>query len=342
MNYFNIRLSRKHKIIAGIVAFFILVIGCTSFWAVQETTTKNGEEIIIHVKPGMTAEQIADLLYQQGLLNEIVLFRLTAKIEGLDSKLQSGDYVFSRGMSFFTMIHKMATGENLYQTLTIPEGFTLNQVADLIESKGLGRAETFKNLAKSYAPYEYMKDQQKQGLVAYEAEGFLFPDTYRIPPEVNEKELLEMFVRQFNQKVSPAIRRQAQQMGISERQLIILSSLVEKEARLDEERPIIAGVFMNRLKQGMPLQSCATVQYILGTPKPILSIEDTEIPSPFNTYLHTGLPPGPIASPGLASIQAVLHPEQTDYLYFVADQTGRHHFSRTYEEHLLEIQKVES
>lgn len=130
-------------------------------------------------------------------------------------------------------------------------------------------------------------------------------------------------------------------MGLSLRDVVIMASLVEKEAKLSEERPLIAGVFSNRVKQSMPLQSCATIQYILGYPKAELSIQDTQIASPYNTYQIMGLPPGPIANPGSAAIKAVLFSDQTDYLYFVADKEGRHHFSKTYEEHLVAINQVQ-
>jgi UPF0755 protein len=147
-------------------------------------------------------------------------------------------------------------------------------------------------------------------------------------------------LRHFDSQFSPQMRARAQELGLSDQAVITLASLVEKEARLPEDRRIIAGVFLKRLRIGMPLQSCATIQYILGYAKPELTIEDTQIPSPYNTYLNLGLPPGPIANPGLASIQAVLYPAETNYLYFVADKNGAHHFSETYEEHLALIEQV--
>ena len=146
--------------------------------------------------------------------------------------------------------------------------------------------------------------------------------------------------KEFNDKLTEEMRERANQMGLSIRELVILASLVEKEAQVDEDRPIIAQVFMNRLKEHMPLQSCATIQYILGFPKPELSLQDTKIESPYNTYQNMGLPPGPIANPGVESIKAVLYSTPTDYLYFVADKNGKHHFSKTYEEHLLAIDRI--
>jgi UPF0755 protein len=176
--------------------------------------------------------------------------------------------------------------------------------------------------------------------VNFKAEGYMFPDTYRIAAGTSEEQLVKIMVSQFDQQFTPAMRQRAAELGISVRDIIIMASLVEKEARVEKERPIIAGVFYNRLKQSMPLQSCATIQYILGYAKPELTVADTELPSPYNTYLNPGLPPGPIANPGLASINAVLYPAETEYLYFVADKNGSHRFSRTYDEHLAAIDAV--
>ena len=152
---------------------------------------------------------------------------------------------------------------------------------------------------------------------------------------------MKMMSRQFDHELTADMRQRATDMGLSVRNLIVLASLVEKEAQVEEDRPIIAQVFINRLQKEMPLQSCATIQYILGNPKAELSIADTKLESPYNTYLHRGLPPGPIANPGIASIKAVLYSEPTPYLYFVADKNGKHHFSVTYEEHLAAIDRVQ-
>jgi len=145
---------------------------------------------------------------------------------------------------------------------------------------------------------------------------------------------------QFDKQFTESMRLKARENGLSIKDVVILASMVETEAQLPSDRPIIAGVFLNRLKQNMPMQSCATIQYILGYPKAELTVQDTEISSPYNTYQHMGLPPGPIANPGIASINAVLYPQNTDFIYFVADKQGAHHFSKTYEEHLKAIEQV--
>ncbi len=299
----------------------------------------SGENVIIEVKQGMTSDQIARMLYNRGLISSPGMFQLVAKWKGLGSSLQAGEYAIQRGTTVTHIVDMMAKGETNYLQLTIPEGYTVNQIAKLIENQHIGSGTKFKELAKQVpSDYDYMNGTSSS--VVYAAEGFLFPDTYKLSKGITEEQLIAMLTRQFDEKFTPEMRAQAAAMGLSTREVIILASLVEKEAQVEADRPVIAGVFLNRLKEDMPLQSCATIQYILGYPKEELSVEDTEIASPFNTYLHRGLPPGPIANPGIASIRAVLHPTVTDYLYFVADKQGAHHFSRTYEEHLAEIEKV--
>lgn len=320
-------------VILAVFSFSMFILGM-----MQSTTPTRGESVVILVKSGMTSDQIAQMLYKQGVIESAGMFQLVAKWKSLGNSLQAGEYSVVKGTPVTQIVDMLARGQTNYQQLTIPEGYTVNQIAKLIGDKQLGNPEKFRELARRQAGYDYMTGTAPA--VMYATEGYLFPDTYQIAKGATEEQLLNMLLQQFNEKLTPQMREKAKAMGLSVRELIILASLVEKEAQLEADRPIIAGVFLNRLKQDMPLQSCATIQYILGYPKPELTVEDTQIPSPFNTYQHKGLPPGPIANPGLASINAVLQAAPTDYLYFVADKNGAHHFSRTYEEHLQEIEKV--
>lgn len=318
-----------------IIAF--LLIGSTLYGLTCPVSTTAETNVVVMVKPGMSTQEIGDLLYQQGLIKSALYFRIVAKIGGLDSSLQAGEYAFSKAMTVSQIVDKLARGETAFIQFTIPEGYTVDQIAKLLDSKKLASADKFKAAAAAYAPYDYMAAPAE---VTSRAEGYLFPDTYRVAAGITEEQLLKMMVGQFNDQFTPAMRQKAAEQGMSVREAVILASLVEKEAQVPQDRPVIAGVFLARLKLGMPLQSCATIQYILGYPKPELTVQDTEIPSPYNTYQNPGLPPGPIANPGLASINAVLNPAQTDYLYFVADKNGAHRFSRTYEEHLAAIEQV--
>lgn len=198
-----------------------------------------------------TANEIGQLLYERGIIKSII-FRVIAKMEHIDSSLQAGEYAFTSNMSISQIVSMLSKGETAYQQITVPEGFTVNQIASLIEEKHIGNSEKFKAAAQGYAPYDYMG--AKDGMT-YRSEGYVFPDTYRIPRGATEEQILNMMVKQFDRRFSPAMRERAGQLGLSIHEVITLASLVEKEAQLDSERPIIA-VFINRLKRGMPLQSC--------------------------------------------------------------------------------------
>lgn len=331
---------RKTKLllkIAFLPVALMIAVGL-EFWydskaAVQVSSTA---PVIVTVAPTMTTKQIGELLYEQGFIHSTTIFRLVAKVQGVENKLQAGDYALTFKTGMLEILQKMTRGETVYQQLTIPEGYTINQIAQALNEQGLGDGAAFKRAARSYAN-EFMSNQQ--GIV-YFAEGYVFPDTYRITKGMSEEVILKTMVANFDKKMPPNLRDRAKELGLSVHQVITLASLVEKEARLAQERPIIAGVFFNRLKQDMPLQSCPTVQYILGYPKAELSIADTQIASPYNTYQDVGLPPGPIASPGIDSIMAVLYPADTPYVYFVAAPDGSHRFSKTYEEHLQRVDEV--
>ena len=327
------------KVLIGVLATTtILIFAALSGWILAQPISSKSEPVLIQIKTGTPAKLIAEELEQQHLIKNAVVFRLAARLQGLENSLQAGEYSISPAMTIGQMLTMMSQGHTAYQQLTIPEGYTVDQVAELLAEKKLANPAKFKALAKNFAPYPYMTATPN---TKYSAEGFIFPDTYRLARGTSEEELLTMMVKQFDTQLSPESKQQAAELGLSVRDVIILASLVEKEAKFSEEQPIIAGVFFNRLKQNMPLQSCATIQYILGYPKAELSIQDTQIASPYNTYQNMGLPPGPIANPGDAAIRAVLHADKTDYLYFVADKQGKHHFSNTYEEHLLAINQVQ-
>lgn len=164
-------------------------------------------------------------------------------------------------------------------------------------------------------------------------EGYLFPDTYKVTATTTEREIIDMMLARFAREATPEFRQKAQKLGLTLHQAVILASIVEREAKVDKERPKVAAVFLNRMKKGWKLESCATVQYALGQPKARLLNKDLQIDSPYNTYKYSGLPPTPIASPGRASLQAAVNPANVDYLFFVVSQDGRHVFSRTLAEH---------
>lgn len=286
----------------------------------------------LEIPRGASSKDIARLLAEKRLIKSPLAFHLYLHYRGLDKSLQAGEYYLSPSLSPLEIAGALAAGRVALYRVTIPEGFTLKQIAARLAEAGLVDEERFWAAAAN-APFEYefLKDgpQGSQRL-----EGFLFPDTYYFPKGMGEEQIIAAMLRRFREAFTPAMEARAKELGLSVRQVVTLASLVEREAKLDSERPLIAAVFYNRLRRGLKLESCATIQYLLDKPKPVLLEEDLKIPSPYNTYLNPGLPPGPIASPGLASLKAALYPAPVPYLYFVANPDGSHTFSRTLAEHL--------
>lgn len=304
---------------------------------IERSDRDAGENIYMVVKPGTTASEISDRLMQLGVIDSRLRFWWLMKLQGDASKFKTGTYAFAPHMDEQAVLDKLVAGDTTVVKFTIPEGFGIKEIAKRLADEGLVDEQEFLAEAKDFAPYDYMK---KRPNVRYAAEGYLFPDTYVIHSDVSAEGIMKMMAEDFDTRLTPALRQQAAAKGLSIHDLITLASLVEKEARYDEDRPIIAQVFFKRLQMGMPLQSDTTLQYLMAGPKEDVSIEDTKIDSPYNTYQHEGLPPGPIASPGMKSILAVLNPANTDYLYFVADRQGHNHYSQTYDEHLAIVEQV--
>jgi UPF0755 protein len=224
------------------------------------------------------------------------------------------------------------SGNDSTTRFTIPEGYDIARTIDVLESKGLINRETFlKEIAEGQFDYWFLEDAPEG---ENRLEGYLYPETYEIFTNATEYDIINKMLSQFGKLFTEEDYQRAQELGMTINQVITLASIIEREAVVSVDRPIISGVFYNRLKIGMPLQSCATVQYILGEQKPVLSTADTQIESPYNTYIISGLPPAPICSPGIESINAALWPTETDYLYFLAKGDGSHVFSITYQEHL--------
>ena len=271
---------------------------------------------------------VARRLKQKGLIRSEVAFRLAAYRNW--RQVRQGEYLLSPSMNTLEIVGRMAGGHVYAYWVTVPEGFTTAQIAGLLAERGIASRGEF--LAAATAGRMLASDFP---LRAGSLEGYLFPDTYRLLPGPEAAQTLAaQMVARFDEMVWKGLLQGRQpQGGLTLHELITLASLVEGEAKKDSERDLIAGVLMNRLRLGMKLQCDATVQYALGGRKPRLMNADLDVASPYNTYLHEGLPPGPINNPGLASIRAALHPRQTDLLYYVARPDGTHIFSRTLAEH---------
>ena len=320
------------------VLFCVLVVGFVLVFS-EPSPARNSapqtdsadKKIHIKVREGMTTGEIADQLVEKGVIGSSLKFRFLSRVRGYDGKMKPGTYTFDANMADADVFEKLLTGEKYLVRFTIPEGFGVKEIAERLESLDLVDGQDFMKAAETFAPYDYMT---RRADVRYAAEGFLFPETYSIESDYSVEEILKMMAAEFDRRLTDEMRARAANMGLSVYDLANLASLVEREVRYEEDLPIVAQVFLKRLKLGMPLQTDASLQYLLDEPKEDVTIEDTQIDSPYNTYQHAGLPPGPIASPGMAAIEAVLHPADTDYLYFVADRDGHNHYAYTYDEHL--------
>lgn len=287
---------------------------------------------VIRIPPGASTRQIGELLAQRGVLRSPHHFVLASRLLRLDGRLQAGDYELSPAMSIVAVLDRLSSGDIATVRVTIPEGSNARDVARILQQRGLADADRFlelvtqgRDLVADLVPFE---------IPIPSLEGYLFPDTYRFPLTIDEKEIIRRMVSRFVREAYPLIEAGRGRHQLSVHEITTLASIVEKEAMVDAERPKIAGVFFNRLARGQPLQSDPTVQYVMANPRPRLYHRDLAIDSPYNTYRYRGLPPGPIASPGLASVRAVLEPAETEYFYFVARGDGTHVFSRTFAEHV--------
>jgi UPF0755 protein len=326
--------ARKRKISPRLIIFLLFIVGLWTWWqwALTPCSATGNEELIL-VTPGSTLNLVAKELKQRKLIRSASAFCLMARTREQNFKLLPGEYYISSTMSPESIIYKLRQGPDVQSNkVTIPEGYTTEQIINLLVQKGLGTKESFMEVVVNESfPYSFLNGTPAG---EHRLEGFLFPDTYFFNQGDNPRQIINTMLQRFNRELTSGTQVQLANLKISVREWVIISSLVEREAEKEVDRPLIASVFFNRLKKGMPLQSCATIQFILGTPKAKLSNSDLQISSPYNTYLHNGLPPGPIANPGHASLQAVIQSAQTDYLYFLAKNDGYHVFAKTFEEHL--------
>jgi len=281
---------------------------------------------VVSVQPGQGLRQIAAALQERGVVRSALAAEIFARLTGVARELKPGDYRFAGNETVAQVIGHIARGEALFVTVAIPEGATVHQIAQKLQAAGLVCDWRFERAARDSSLIRAL------GLAPLGAEGYLFPATYRFPPRVTAQEAVATMLERFDSLMTPQVQTRIFQLGLTPRQLVTLASMVEKEAKVPAERPLIAGVFYNRLRLHMPLQSDPTAQYSFdGSVPPV--VEAVHTPSAFNTYAFAGLPPGPIANPGQASIEAALYPSPTNYLYFVARKDGTHIFSHSLKEH---------
>lgn len=308
---------------------------------------QNTNKVTFTISPGETAGTIGPRLEQMGLIVDADLFSALVRYRGIDNRLEVGEYRLSPSMSMEQIVIELQHGRVKTVTLTIPEGWRMEQVANALAQAGLGTVDEFLALMrKDDYPYPWLKDRPEGAPAGLE--GFLLPDTYIIPVDAKPVAVIDLILRNFDSQVTPELRKAMASHDLSFYEAVTLAALVEREAVSPEERPLIAGVFYHRLDKGMWLQADPTVSYAKGFDAatdrwwtPMLMEEAQTVESPYNTFLNPGLTPGPICSPGLAALQAVADPTQTTFLYFMAKGDGTHAFAESYEEHLLNVQKYQ-
>jgi len=294
-----------------------------------------GETVTVFIPRGTPFGQVVDLLDRNGLLRSRLVFRAMAHVTNAPRRVKAGEYEFTRSMSPGEILTKLVDGDFKKHAITVPEGFTVRKIAARLAAEGLVDEGEFLRLARDRAALGRLN------IPAASAEGFLFPDTYSFYRGLDAGAILERMAGRFHEKVTPEMTAKAGAQGFTLLQWVTLASIIEKETGLKSEMPLVAAVFRNRLKKGIPLQSDPTVIYGIEDFDGNLTRRHLERQNPYNSYLNRGLPPGPICSPGMDALQAVLDPAPVRYLYFVSRNDGSHHFSETLPEHSRAVRKYQ-
>ena len=315
----------KHaRLVAVLVALLVVAVGgaCAGWTALvflDRSLPSSNTQVII--PRGSTLSDIAALLESRGIIRNALSFRVLARMRHADEDVRAGAYAFAPHETESEILEQLRSGGAQIATwVTIPEGFTAAQIAHRLQALGIGRAASFERAFHGH-------------------EGYLFPSTYLVPLAATPAQVTRMLTDQFAKELPPDAAARARDLHVSVRQAVTVASLVEREALIEPDRPLIAGVIYNRLRLGMPLQVDATIEYALPRHKSALSLHDLQVDSPYNTYQHTGLPPTPIANPGLPSLLAALHPAKTDDLYYVYCGNGHHVFAKTFAEHQANVER---
>jgi UPF0755 protein len=319
-------------VIAGVILLAAVFAGGVGYGIYYAIAPVGGTQVVkIEVPEGATAGEIGRKLEVNGLIRNILVFRAAVRATGCGGDFKPGRYVIDPNCNVMQIIEQLKKGEGALRLVTIPEGLTIRQIGEVFEQNRVMSAADFMRTLQNY-------DYKIDGRTIKNPEGYLLPDTYDFPESYTNDQVIRVLVRAFNEIALKMYEEKKHELPVelTLHEVITLASMVEREAQVPEERPTIAMVYYNRLKKNMLLQCDATVQFALGKQKEILTYADLKIDSPYNTYLYKGLPPGPIANPGIKSIKAVLAPENNDYLFYVRNDVkndGSHVFTRTYQEH---------
>ncbi|HBH13317.1 MAG TPA: endolytic transglycosylase MltG [Clostridiales bacterium] len=300
----------------------------------QAVDSSSSDAVLIQIPSGSSPNAIGDILLKKELIHDLTVYKIYLRLNDKGSSFKAGDYVMTQSMPLVEIIALLETGGNVKTTtnIIIQEGLTLLEISDVIGSQFSIDKERFLALANDVSYFAtdflYLQDDNIVSL-----EGYLYPDTYNIYLNSTEENIIRRMLSGFEEVYTSIIEGNIPE-GMDLNSIMTMASIVEGEALLDVERPVVASVFYNRIEENWQLESCATVQYALGERKSVLTYEDLEVESDYNTYQHTGLPPGPINSPGTASISAAINPDSTEYMFFLAIGDGSHYFTDNYDDFL--------
>ncbi|HMK50292.1 MAG TPA: endolytic transglycosylase MltG [Thermodesulfovibrionales bacterium] len=322
-------MKKNVRIIAGLLLLCVLYVAVQLFLPLPI----GNKNIEVQIPKGSTFRQAADVFASEHLLRNKILFLVIGRLTGIDRRIRAGYYSLYSSMNLLDLLGVLRKGQIIEYEVTVVEGDSLREVAEKLSDKNIVSREDFLGLSKDT---EFLKSFD---ISAPSLEGYLYPETYKIPKGMDPREAVGMMINKMRERYSVQLRERAKEVGLSEREVLTLASIVEKEAVADEERPLISAVYLNRLKKGMLLQADPTAIYGVKSSKEKITHNDLLKDTPYNTYVHKGLPPGPIASPGIKSITAALYPAKVRYLFFVSNNDGTHHFSVSAEEHLAAVRE---
>jgi peptidoglycan lytic transglycosylase G len=325
----------RNTIIGSVIVLASIALAVTvtlrRYWF--EAPPPFGQQRLVTINKGEPFRIVVRDLARAGVVRSEMAMLMYGEFSGTAREIKPGDYEFHGGERIPQVMRHLVKGDVVVVTVTIPEGLSVHQIAERLQIAGLVCQTDFETAARRGPLVRAL------GLMPLGAEGYLFPATYRFSPRATVNTILSSMLERFYRVLTPQVEERMFAIGLTPRQVVTMASIVEKEARVPGERPLIAGVFYNRLRLGMALQSDPTAEYSLGGETASASAA-VRTPSAFNTYAHAGLPPGPIANPGLDSIEAALYPAHTDFLYFVARENGTHVFSRTFNQHKQAIAEI--